>query len=157
MKRDAGTILTSKVKWNPKSFWWNILTVVDNCVCIEEASHASALPKNNKCRRETRSKIRPILTRETKLLTRSTSIFVQPELTKQGLSDLFKKRLQNDDVQDFDARWDQALLSASEIPTEIVLEGSHSQNYRILFSFRLSWLCTTKRPLEIMGKQVIYD
>ena len=24
----------------------------------------------------------------------------------QGLSDLFKKRLQNDDVQDFDVRWD---------------------------------------------------
>ena len=27
----------------------------------------------------------------------------------QGLSDLFRKRLQNDDVEDFDVRWDQAL------------------------------------------------
>ena len=27
----------------------------------------------------------------------------------QGLSDLFSIRLQNDDVQDFDVRWDQAL------------------------------------------------
>ena len=27
----------------------------------------------------------------------------------QGLSDLFNIRLQNDDVQDFDTRWDQAL------------------------------------------------
>ena len=41
----------------------------------------------------------------------------------QGLSDLFKKRLQDDDVQDFDTRWDQALFAASEIPTEKVLEG----------------------------------
>ena len=36
----------------------------------------------------------------------------------QGLSDIFNLRLQNDDVQDFDTRWDQALLSASEVPTE---------------------------------------
>ena len=41
----------------------------------------------------------------------------------QGLSDLFNVRLQNDDVQDFDTRWDQALLSSSELPTEMVLEG----------------------------------
>ena len=41
----------------------------------------------------------------------------------QGLSDLFSVRLQNDDVQNFDTRWDQALLSALEIPTEMVLEG----------------------------------
>ena len=26
----------------------------------------------------------------------------------QGLSDLFRKRLRNEDVQDFDVRWDQA-------------------------------------------------
>ena len=41
----------------------------------------------------------------------------------QVLSDLFGVRLRNDDVQDFDVRWDQALLSASEIPTDVVLEG----------------------------------
>ena len=31
----------------------------------------------------------------------------------QGLSDLFNVLLQNDDVQDFDVRWDRAMLSAS--------------------------------------------
>ena len=41
----------------------------------------------------------------------------------QGLSDLFNIRLQNDEVQDFDVRWDQAPLGASEIPTEMVLGG----------------------------------
>ena len=41
----------------------------------------------------------------------------------QCLSDLLKKRLHNDDVQDLDTRWDQALLSAIEIPTELILDG----------------------------------
>ena len=31
----------------------------------------------------------------------------------KGLSDLFNIRPQNDDVQDFDPRWDQAQLAAS--------------------------------------------
>ena len=41
----------------------------------------------------------------------------------QGLSDLFNIRWNDDDVQDFDPKWDQALLSASEIPTEMLVEG----------------------------------
>ena len=41
----------------------------------------------------------------------------------QRLSDLFTFSSQNDDVQYFDERWDQALLSASEIPTDMILEG----------------------------------
>ena len=41
----------------------------------------------------------------------------------QGLSNLFRKRLQNDDVQDFDVLWDQALLSASDMPSDVILEG----------------------------------
>ena len=43
----------------------------------------------------------------------------------RSLSDLFNIRLQNDDVQDFDTRWDQALSAASETLTEIVLAGFH--------------------------------
>ena len=34
------------------------------------------------------------------------------------LSDLFNVSLQGDDIQDFDTRWDQALLSASEASEE---------------------------------------
>ena len=41
----------------------------------------------------------------------------------QGLSDWFNIRLRNDDVQDFDTTWHQALLSASENPPEMFLEG----------------------------------
>ena len=41
----------------------------------------------------------------------------------QGLSALFTISLQNDDVQDFDVRWDHALLSASDMPSDMILEG----------------------------------
>ena len=41
----------------------------------------------------------------------------------QGLPDLFSFRLQSDDAQDFDVRWDQPLLSASEVPSDVILKG----------------------------------
>ena len=40
----------------------------------------------------------------------------------QGLSDSFTVSLQNDDVQDFDVRWDHALLLVSEVPSDMILE-----------------------------------
>ena len=41
----------------------------------------------------------------------------------QGLADLFTLSLQNDDVQDFDVRWDHALLSVRAMPSDPILEG----------------------------------
>ena len=41
----------------------------------------------------------------------------------QGQSDLFKISLHEDYIQDFDTRWDQALLTASGLPTEDVVDG----------------------------------
>ena len=75
----------------------------------------------------------------------------------QGLSDLFKKRLQNDDVQEFDVRWVQALLSASDTPSGVILEIVQVKITGDLFSFRLSWPCTVKKPFATMDRQVIYD
>ena len=43
----------------------------------------------------------------------------------QGLSILFAFSVQNDDVQDFDTRLDQALLSLSETPADMILEGPY--------------------------------
>ena len=52
------------------------------------------------------------------------SISVQLEPLKQYKdSTLFAVSLQNDDFQDFDVRWDHALLSVSEIPSDMILEG----------------------------------
>ena len=41
----------------------------------------------------------------------------------QGLSTVFGISLQNDDVQDFDVRWDHASLTLSEMPSDMILEG----------------------------------
>ena len=77
------------------------------------------------------SKIRPILERK----TRKQIAYMIHELfratraheAEQGLSDLFSIiRLQNDDVQDFDVRWDQALSSASDMPSDVILEGLYN-------------------------------
>ena len=38
-------------------------------------------------------------------------------------SDLFSITLHGDDIQDFDARWDQVLLSTSQVPSDGILES----------------------------------
>ena len=74
----------------------------------------------------------------------------------QGLSDLFITILQNDDVQDFDVRWGQAQQQAKFL-RKWSSKVFTSQNSRILFSFRRSWLCTTKKLSETMDIRVIQD
>ena len=41
----------------------------------------------------------------------------------QGLSGLFRIKLGNDDIQEFDSRWEQALLLTSDLPSDKVSEG----------------------------------
>ena len=62
---------------------------------------------------------------EGRLLARYMTIFEQPELVMQlrTLSDLFNIHSQDDDVQDFDTRLDQAPSTSRETPLENVLEG----------------------------------
>ena len=78
----------------------------------------------------------------------------------QGLSNLFRKSLQNGDVQDFDVRWDQdqALLSATNMPSDVILEGLHTS--KLQDSFQLQTVLAVydpRKPFETMDKQVIYD
>ena len=42
--------------------------------------------------------------------------------TDHACADLFSITLRNDDVQDFDTRWDEILLSVTKIPSDDVLE-----------------------------------
>ena len=44
----------------------------------------------------------------------------------QGLSGLFSIKLENDDIHDFDLRWQQALLLISDPPSDKVLEGLYA-------------------------------
>ena len=50
---------------------------------------------------------------------------VQHELMKQykDVADLFSMTLQSDDVQDFDVRWVHAVLTVSEMPSDMIQEG----------------------------------
>ena len=43
--------------------------------------------------------------------------------TVLGYADLFTITLRNEDVQEFETRWDEILLSMSKIPTDDVLES----------------------------------
>ena len=81
--------------------------------------------EKSKCRRAACSKIQAILARETNIAYmiyehfRATGAYD----TVQALSDLFAVGLQNDDIQDFDVRWSPALLSASDMPSDVIFEG----------------------------------
>ena len=57
----------------------------------------------------------------------------------QGLSDLFTKRLQIDDVQDFDVRWDQALLSTDEPLSDKILEGVYKSKLQDSVQLQTIW------------------
>ena len=59
----------------------------------------------------------------------------------QGLSDLFNVRLQNEDVRDFDVRWDQALPSASDMPSDAIVEG--------LYKSKITGLCPASDCLSL--------
>ena len=45
-------------------------------------------------------------------------------------TDLFSISLQGDDIQDFDARWDQAPLSTTELPKGSILESLYKMRTR---------------------------
>ena len=107
-------------------FPWLRYAWCDDCVCIEKASqHAGTLRKTVSVEQQRAQKHDRFLPRKTKLRTWSTSIFHATGAYEavQELSDLFTFSLQNDDVQDFDVRWDQALLSVNEMPSDVILEG----------------------------------
>ena len=74
----------------------------------------------------------------------------------QGLADFFNIRSQNDDIQDFDVRWDQALVSASDTLSDMILDGLYTSK-KMLISFRPSWFCTIQKLFETKDRQVIYD
>ena len=104
----------------------------DDCVCIEKAAqYVCALPKKSKRRRATRSKKYDRFLGEWQIAEmiyehfRATGAYE----AVQGLSGLFNIRLLIDDFQDFDVRWNRALLSASEADTEEVLEGLYKKDH----------------------------
>ena len=96
---------------------------------------------------------------EGRLLTWSMSIFGPPLVKQYKDSQICSKyayrmlmfKISTQDGTKF-------FLEASEIPTEMVLEGVYkSKLHRILFSFRLCWLCLNKRIFDTTNNQAIPD
>ena len=60
-------------------------------------------------------------------------------------ADLFSIILRNDDVQEFDTRWDELLLSMTKIPPDDVLESLYKSEHVSPRCSKTYWNCTTWR------------
>ena len=49
----------------------------------------------------------------------------------ENYTDLFTSALRNDDIQEFDSKWDGILLSMTKIPTDEILEGLYKLRIRV--------------------------
>ena len=59
----------------------------------------------------------------------------------ENYADLFPIVLRNDDIQEFDSKWDEILLSMTQIPSDDILEG--------LYKLRIRESETLKTALEL--------
>ena len=61
---------------------------------------------------------------------------------------LFTVVLRNDDMQEFDSKWDGILLSITKIPSDDILEGLYKLRYESLRNSRPYWNCTIWRFIK---------
>ena len=54
-------------------------------------------------------------------------------------ADLFTIALRNDDIQEFDSKWDGILFSMTKIPSGDILEGSHKSRIRESEKLKTVW------------------
>ena len=79
----------------------------------------------------------------------------------QGLSNLFAISLQNDDVKDFDVRWDHVPLSVSEMSSEMTLEGfyksklQNSAQFQTVLALNDQETARSKKPNYRLLKTVV--
>ena len=76
----------------------------------------------------------------------------------ENYADLFTIALRNDDIQEFDSKWDGILLSMTKIPSDDRLEGLYKLRIReSLRSSRPYWNCTTWRFIRRKPDLIITD
>ena len=63
----------------------------------------------------------------------------------ENYADLFTIGLRNDDIQEFDSKWDGILLSMTKIPPDDIKEGLYKLRYESLRNSRPYWNCMTWR------------
>ena len=61
----------------------------------------------------------------------------------ENYTDLFTISLRNDDIQEFDSKWDGILLSTTKIPPDDILEGLCKLRMRESEKLRPYWNCMT--------------
>ena len=64
----------------------------------------------------------------------------------ENYADLFTIALRNDDIQEFDSKWDGILISMTKIPSDDILEGLYKLRTRE--SARPYWNCMTWRLIR---------
>ena len=75
----------------------------------------------------------------------------------QGLSGLFSLKLEDDDIQDFDFRWEQALLLTSDPPSDKVLEGLYVSKLQDSSEAQTTWRSSTKNFCEEEENEIVKD
>ena len=60
-------------------------------------------------------------------------------------ADLFSVTLHDDNIREFDARWDEVLLSKSKKSSDDILESLYKLGYVSLRNSKPYWNCTTWR------------
>ena len=67
----------------------------------------------------------------------------------ENYADLFTTVLRNDDIQEFDSKWDEILLSMTQIPSDDILQKLYKmtpkKEYESLRNSRPYWNCTMWR------------
>ena len=64
----------------------------------------------------------------------------------ENYADLFTISLRNDDIQEFDSKWDEILLSMTQIPSDDILEG--------LYKFRIRGSEKLKTVLKLYNMEI---
>ena len=66
----------------------------------------------------------------------------------ENYTDLFTFVLRNDDIQEFDSKWDGILLFMTKIPHDEILEGLYKLRTRESEKLKPYWNCTTWRLIR---------
>ena len=70
-------------------------------------------------------------------------------------ADLFSINVRNDDVQEFDTRWDEILLSMSKIPPDDILESSYKLRNVSPINSKTYWNCLTLKFIKRFRSPII--
>ena len=75
--------------------------------------------------------------------------------TALDYADLFSINVRNDDVQEFDTRWDEILLSMSKIPPDDILESSYKLRNVSPINSKTYWNCLTLKFIRRYRSPII--